>query len=171
MGRRSLRPSFLNYEELRRKALSGDILFLTYDKNNYLSRLTSFTTNSQFTHAAFLFWFKDRLMVCESTTHGGIRIVNASVYSNREIELIEAPVPWYRIENHALEKIGTQDYGWTSATYIGIRDVLHRYLGVKLPPNDSNRNLACSEFVATVLGLQDTDIPPSKLYEILKKDK
>lgn len=160
----------MTYEELRRKALNGDILFLRYNPKNYLSRLTAFTTNSLYTHAAFVFWFKDRLMVVESTTHGGLRIVNASVYADREIDLIPAPVPWYRIEAQALEKIGTLEYGWTSATYIGIRDVLHRYLGVKLPQNCNNRNLACSEFVATILGLEDTDIPPSKLYELLKKD-
>ena len=67
------------YEELRQVAKDGDVMFLTVNKKDTLSRITSFFTRSKYTHAAFLFWFKDRLMVVESTTHGGLRIVTAAL--------------------------------------------------------------------------------------------
>lgn len=160
----------MNYSEIRAIAKDGDIIFLTYDKNNFLSRTTAFWTKSLFTHVAFVFWYGERLLIVESTTHGGLRIVNASEYNNREITLVPAPKPWNEIKEFALQKIGTIEYGWISAIYIGIRDVMFRWFHWKLPELDSNRNLACSEFVSMCLDYDDIDIPPSVLYSKLTAD-
>jgi hypothetical protein len=157
----------MTYEEARKLAEDGDILFLTFDTGNLLSRITSFTTESLFTHVAILFWYRERLMLVESTTHGGLRVVNASVYKDRDITILKAPKPWWQISDRALSRIGTVKYGWFSSIYIGIRDVLHRYFDWHLPPNLGNRNMACSEYVSLVLELEDSDIPPRQLYEIL----
>lgn len=157
----------MDYNEFRAIAQDGDIFFLSVDTGNILSLTTSFFTKSKFTHAAFVFWYKNRLLVVESTTHGGLRIANASEYRDREITYVPAPVPWEDIEPIALQKIGTIKYGWVSATYIGARDVLHRWFNWHLPPLNSNRNMACSEFVSLVLGYEDIDIPPSILYDKL----
>ena len=159
------------YEELREKAKDGDIMFLTVNKKNILSRITSFFTRSKFTHAAFLFWYKDRLMVVESTTHGGMRIVTASHYRDREFDLIPAPVDWKLIEEKALERAGTADYGWLSAFYIGVREFFFMHFNMKLPENRGNRNKACSEFVSETLLLEDTDISPGKLFKLLKNNE
>lgn len=159
------------YEELREKAKDGDIMFLTVDKKNILSRITSFFTKSKFTHAAFLFWYHNRLMVVESTTHGGMRIVTASQYGDREFALISAPVDWKLIEEKALEKSGTAKYGWFSAFYIGVREFFFMHFNVKLPQDKRNRNKACSEFVSEILFLDDTDISPGKLYNLLKNNE
>lgn len=157
----------LSYDELRSVARDGDVFFLHVDKKNVLSRTTSFFTKSPLTHAAFLFWYKDRLMVCESTTHGGSRIVTASHYSDRVFELISAPVEWIEIEQKALNRSGTAKYGWISATYIGIREFFFTHFNVVLPQDKHNRNKACSEFVAEVLGHEDCDISPGMLYKKL----
>jgi len=159
----------MNYDQIRAQADDGDVIFLTVDKKNYLSCLTSCVTRSPYTHAAFLFWYKDRLMLVESTTHGGSRIVQASTYSDRNIDIIPAPRPWSEIEGNALARSGTAKYGWVSATYIGIREVMFKYVNIKLPADKDNRNKACSEFVAELLELEDVDVSPGMLYAILKK--
>lgn len=158
----------MDYNTVRSIAKDGDILFLTVDKSNILSRTTSFFTKSPFTHACFCFWYKDRLMIVESTTHGGIRIVLASTYTDRNFELISAPVAWSAIEQNALAKSGTAEYGWFSAMYIGVRDFFLTHFDVKLPAYTGNANKACSEFVAEILGLDDVDISPRSLYNTLK---
>ncbi len=157
----------MNYQEIRDQAKNGDIILLTVDKKNILSRTTSWFTKSPYTHAAFVFWYKDRLMLVESTTHGGIRIVQASVYSDRDMDIISAPKEWEEIEWRALERSGTAEYGWISAMYIGLREFLFMHFDIKLPPNNSNRNKCCSEFVAEVLELDDADVSPKKLFEKL----
>lgn len=158
----------LTYEELRLIARDGDVFFIHVDMRNILSRITSLVTRSPLTHAAFLFWYKDRLMVSESTTHGGTRIVTASHYKNRLFEYIAAPIEWNNIEELALERSGTANYGWFSAMYIGLREFLFMHFNIKLPQDKDNRNKACSEFVAEILDLEDTDISPGKLYKTLR---
>jgi hypothetical protein len=156
---------------MRNKAVDGDVIFLTVNRNDILSRVTSWFTKSPYTHAAFVFWYKSRLMVVESTTHGGIRIVQASTYKDRNIEILSPKIHWMDIEESAISKSGTAEYGWVSAMYIGLREFLFKYFEIKLPVNKNNRNKACSEFVAEVLNLEDTDITPRKLYEILEQSK
>lgn len=157
----------MEYRQVRELAKDGDVIFLTVDKKNILSRLTSWFTKSPYTHAAFVFWYKDRLMVVESTTHGGIRIVQASTYSDRDIVLVSANKKWTDIEWRALEKSGTAEYGWFSAMYIGLREFMFMQFEIKLPENKNNRNKCCSEFVAEVLELSDTDVSPKKLHQVL----
>ena len=161
----------MNYDQMRNKAIDGDVIFLTVNRNDILSRVTSWFTKSPYTHAAFVFWYKSRLMVVESTTHGGIRIVQASTYKDRNIEILSPKIHWMDIEESAISKSGTAEYGWVSAMYIGLREFLFKYFEIKLPVNKNNRNKACSEFVAEVLNLEDTDITPRKLYEILEQSK
>lgn len=159
----------MNYTEIRKIAKDGDVIFLTVNKKDWMSRLTSMWTKSPYTHAAFVFWYKDRLMTVESTTHGGIRIVQASTYKDRDIAILTPKfTKWEMIEGKALERSGTAEYGWFSAMYIGIREFMFTNFNIKLPVNHNNRNKACSEFVAEVLGLADVDISPKTLFFILK---
>ena len=159
----------MNYNEVRSIAKDGDILFLHVNKKDWMSSLISFFTKSPYTHAAFLFWYKDRLMLVESTTHGGIRIVQASTYKDREIDLISAPKNWIDIEMSALSRSGTASYGWLSAIYIGLREFMFTHFNVSLPADKHNRNKACSEFVAEILNLDDVDISPGMLYKKLSQ--
>tara|TARA_R110000868_G_scaffold290953_3_gene551208 strand:- start:857 stop:1198 length:342 start_codon:yes stop_codon:yes gene_type:complete len=106
-------------------------------------------------------------MIIESTTHGGIRIVFASTYADREFELIPAYKPWDEIEEIALMRSGTADYGWMSAAYIGLRQYLFVNFDIALPPHSTNRNKACSEFIAEVLDFDDSDISPGALHDRL----
>lgn len=159
----------MTYEEIRQRAKDGDIIFLTVNKKDWLSRMTSWFTKSPYTHAAFVFWFRDRLMVVESTTHGGIRIVQASTYSDRNLDILESGKDWYVLEDKALARSGTAEYGWLSAMYIGLREFLFTHFNVKLPVRKDNRNKACSEFVAEILDLEDVDITPKTLYELLRR--
>ena len=159
----------MTYDEIRGVAKDGDVIFLTVNKSDWMSRLTSWFTKSPYTHAAFVFWFKDRLMLIESTTHGGIRIVQASTYKDRNIDILPSGVEWASIEGKALERSGTAEYGWFSAMYIGIREFMFTHFDIKLPADKDNRNKACSEFVAEVLGLEDVDVSPKTLYNTLNK--
>ena len=157
----------MNYEQLRSQAQDGDIVFFHTNPRDWMSRLTGLVTRSRFSHAAFVFWYRDRLMIVESTTHQGSRIVTMSTYADREFELIKAPLLWSSIEDQALKQSGRASYGWWSAIYIGIREWLFTHAHIKLPPDRDNRNLACSEFVALTLGLEDPDISPGNLYNQL----
>ena len=161
----------MKYDELRSMARDGDVIFLQVNRKNLLSKLVSRFTGSVHTHAAFVFWLGSRLMLIESTTHGGIRIVLASTYSDREFDLIEAPRSWAELADRALIRSGTAKYGWFSAVYIGLRDFLSTHFHVQLPVDRKNRNKACSEFVAEILELNDVDISPGKLYKILLRQK
>lgn len=157
----------MTYAEVRAAAKDGDVFFLTMNRKNLLSRLTSFVTRSPYTHAAFLFWYAGRLLVVESTTHGGNRIVNASHYHDREVILVPAPRPWTEIQTSALAKVSELQYGWFSAIYIGIREIAFTHFNIKLPPDRNNRYQACSEFVAETLGLADHDLSPGQLLTAL----
>lgn len=159
----------MKYDEIRSIANDGDVIFLTVNKKDWMSSLTSIFTKSPYTHAAFVFWYKDRLMLVESTTHGGIRIVQASTYCDRNIALISAPKMWSDIEGQALSRSGTAEYGWFSAIYIGIREFLFTHFNISLPVDNRNRNKACSEFVSEVLELDDVDISPGVLYKKLSQ--
>ena len=158
----------MNYQEIRTVANDGDVIFLVVNHKDWMSRLTSYFTKSQYTHAAFVFWYKERLMLVESTTHGGIRIVQASTYSDRIIDIIPAPKPWETIADRALSRSGTAEYGWFSAMYIGLREFMFTHFDVKLPADRDNRNKACSEFVAEVLELADVDISPGALFKKIR---
>lgn len=107
-------------------------------------------------------------MVAESTTHGGMRIVTASHYGDRELDIVAAPKDWSKISATVLEKSGTAEYGWFSAAYIGLREFMFTHFDVKLPEDKTNRNQACSEFVAEMLGLPDNDISPGMLMKYLR---
>ena len=159
-----------NYSEVRQKAHNGDVIFLHVDRKNILSRITSKFTGSPLTHSAILFWVViggiRRLMLIESTTNGGIRIVQASIYEDRPMYYVPASTRWKTVQERAFENLGKVKYGWFSAIHIGIRDFLFTQFGIRLP-SKINRNPACSEFTAHVLGLEETDIPPYRLYEIL----
>jgi hypothetical protein len=157
----------MNYDETRSIAKDGDLIFLTVNKHDYMSRLTSWATNSPFTHVAFVFWYKERLMIVESTTQGGTRIVQASTYKDRQFDLIPSPQDWNDISESALSRSGTANYGWSSAIYIGIREFLFTHFDITLPVDKNNRNKACSEFVAEVLQLSDVDISPGRLHRLL----
>lgn len=159
----------LTYEQIREIAADGDIIFLKKSRN-IVERLVSWATRSPYTHVAFVFWYNQRLLLIESTIHGGIRIVQASVYSDRQFDIIPCPQSWNYIESIALERSGTASYGWFSALYIGLREILFTHFDISLPQNKDNRNKACSEFIAEVLDLHDVDVSPGKLYSMLKKD-
>ena len=159
----------MNYNEIRSIAKDGDILFFHVDNKHFLSKLVSWFTKSQYTHVGFLFWYKDRLMLVDSGTVGGSRIILASKYYDNTFDLIPAPISWEEIEEKALSRSGTAQYGWFSAMYIGIREVMLKHFHIKLPVDKHNRNKACSEFVAEVLNLDDVDISPGMLYQKLLK--
>ena len=158
----------MKYEEVRAVAKDGDIIFLHVDKRNLLSRLTAYVTKSTLTHAAFVFWYEGRLLLAESTTHGGSRIATASHYSDREFELVKAPCKWEYIVERALTRSGESGYGWFSAVYIGIKHWLLTNAGIALPTIKNNKAKACSEYVAELLGYQDADVSPQLLWEWIK---
>ncbi len=157
----------MNYQEVRSIAKDGDVLFFHVDKRHFLSRLVSWFTKSTYTHVGFVFWFKDRLMLLDSGTKGGSRIILASKYSDGSFDLVPAPRVWSDIEENALARSGSAHYGWFSAAYIGLREFMFTHFDVKLPVDKDNRNKACSEFVAEILEMDDVDISPGKLHSIL----
>lgn len=157
----------MKYNKVRDIAKDGDIVFLHVNNSNLLSRLTAYITKSRLTHVAFVFWYNGRLLLAESTTHGGSRIATASHYKDRDFELCSAPVPWESITTEALTRSGESTYGWLSAIYIGIKNWLLIHANIKLKSFNNNKDKACSEYVAELLGLTDADISPQQLFDHL----
>lgn len=152
----------MNYEQLRAVAEDGDVVFIKNGTTPW-AWLISAWTNSPYSHAMFVFWYSDRLLIAEASPHGGTRIVSASAYANRQFDIIAAPLPWTAIQTHAVNRAGSAVYGWLSAVWIGIRTKVYALTGSKLP-TWHNHSVVCSEYVAEVLGLVDTDVTPGELY-------
>lgn len=155
----------MNYDQLRAVAQDGDVVFIKNGVSVW-SRVIAWWTNSPYSHSMFVFWYGDRLLVAEASPRGGSRIVSASMYSQREFDIIAAPLPWSAIEAQALNRAGTAVYGWLSAAYIGLRSKVFALTGHKLA-TWQNHAVVCSEYVAEVLGLAETDVTPDELYHSL----
>lgn len=155
----------MNYDQLRAVAQDGDVVFIKNGTTPW-AWLISAWTDSPYSHAMFVFWYADRLLVAEASPHGGTRIVSASVYQKRQFDIIAAPLSWTAIQAQAVNRAGSAVYGWLSAVWIGLRTKVFALTGRKLP-TWRNHSVVCSEYVAEVLGLEDTDVTPGELYHCL----
>ena len=159
----------MNYFEIRDTIKSGDIVFMKRrnGKFNFWHKLITLFTKGPFWHVGVAFWAIDkvsgipRLYILEAYD-GGRRIVNLGFYRNYELEVIESPREWTEYAEEALSRVGEVEYGYLDFIAIGLKEKF----GIKLT---NFKGEVCSEFVATLLNLEDDLLSPNKLYEQLKK--
>ena len=156
-----------SYEEGRKLIKNGDVVFIR-GKKNPVATAIRFFTRSKYSHVGIAFWAtisgKKRLMMVEAQGGNKRRIVNMSYYYGVNLDIIAAPKKWTEISEKALLSLGQIKYGWLEAIYVGLREFLLNYLGIKLPRKNFAGEI-CSEYVANILELPKKHISPQKLFE------
>src|SRR6476646_6406690 len=144
----------LSYEEYRNIAKDGDVIFLRGSQTSLIQRLIMFATGSVHCHVAFAFWVmindRPRLMLVESQGNTRRRILTASYYKARTIDVIRAPIPWGQICDNALSEVGQAKYSKLDAIWVGIRELAWNEFKIHLPMINK-RGEICSEFIARLV--------------------
>lgn len=160
----------LSYQEARLLIQDGDVVFIHGSWRRPIQALIMWFTNSKFSHVCLAFKVTtggvERLMCVEAQGKTKRRILNLSFYDDKDMTILAAPRDWAEIQGKALERVGKAKYSFLAAAYIGVRELVHRTLDIKLPSLDLPHEI-CSEFIAKVVGLPDTDVSPQVLYEDL----
>ena len=162
----------LSYDEYRAIAQDGDIIFLRGAKRSPIQALIMFATGSLYCHVAIAFWVEingqKRLMVVESQGNTRRRILSASYYRDRKMDIVRAVKPWTAIADDALSQVGIARYGYLDAIWVGIREFAWNKFHLRLPYLNESRGEICSEFVARMEGIEPVSISPGALYKTLK---
>ena len=160
----------LDYEQLRSVARNGDLIFQHGSRRRPFQLMIMAVTGSRFCHVGMTFWVtlnrKRRLMVVEAQNDGKRRIVTGSFYRADRFDLVRAPVPWKEIEDHALERVGEEEYSYIMAIYVGLRELFMRKFNTRLPRIKTDGEI-CSEFMARLIGLEDVNVSPQGLFDQL----
>jgi len=163
----------VTYEKGRNYIQDGDIVFVK-NKKTVIARAVQFFTRSAYSHVGIAFWAQigkeRRLMIVEDQGNTRRRIVNASFYYGCDLDVIEAPKSWSDVQCKALAKVGIAHYGYGEALYVGFRETLLQYFGIRLPTRDMP-GMICSEFVADIYGLKETHVSPHLLIKNLLAEK
>lgn len=159
-----------DYARLRSKIKNGDVVFIK-NGHEFFSKIIHFMTFSRYSHVGIAVWVtieqQRRLMIVEAQGGTKKRIINMSMYDGCEMDVYRHPnIRWEWISNGVLDRLGVVEYGWIQAIYVGIREYFMKRWGVRLPSKNFS-GMICSEFVANVYGLEDTNISPQVLYEEL----
>lgn len=164
----------LPYDKAREVIQDGDIIFFKGKRKYWLHTLIMTSTHSNLFHVGIAFWVGEgenrRCLLVEAHGSTPRRIVTLSFYEEYEMVVVTPPIQWKEASTAAFQKIGTAKYGYLSAFYIGLRDIMLRYFDYKLPARDFPREV-CSEFVAKVYQFVDPIISPQRLYDILMMDQ
>lgn len=139
------------YDEARAKINSGDMIFFKYVKTDWrapLRTLTRFFTGSRLYHCGVAIWIKtpsdvEHLMLMETATRGGKRVVPLSIYDKFEAEVVSMPKAYNfgAIEEAGWKDIGKLRYGFLDLISIALRE----YFGL---PTRSIGGEVCSELCA-----------------------
>lgn len=164
--------SYLSYQEARPKIKDGDIVFVKGSWKRPIQALIMLFTASKYSHVCIAFRIQtggvERVMCVEAQGKTRRRILNLSFYDDRQLTVLRAPKDWSEVQDAALAHIGKARYSMLAAAYVGVRELLHRSLNLRLPSLNLPHEI-CSEFVASVYGLEETEISPQVLYEELLK--
>jgi hypothetical protein len=161
----------LSYEAARPLIKSGDIINFYRGNDGWRTlghALISFFTGSPIWHCGVAVWVKledgtDKLMLVETITRGGKRMVPLEVYSQYKKEVVPLPAQFSfeKMREKAMANINDQAYGYLDLITIG----LHEFFGI---PTKSVTSEVCSELVADLwveaqVPLIDTHVSPGRL--------
>jgi hypothetical protein len=155
----------LRYADVRGDLADGDVLLFV--GRGRVSRLISWATRSQYTHAALVVRLWDRVMVAESRELRGCRLVPLSAALGATHVARFVPAPWATpsgpaLVAAALDRLG-QPYGWAQILRIGLAKlptallrkipVVGRWIpgGRQWSEDDQDPNgprMICSQYVA-----------------------
>jgi hypothetical protein len=166
--------SAIPYDQARDLIQDGDIVFMA-KRNDLISRAIDFFTGGQFSHVNIAFWMEvdgiKRLMAVEAQGKTNRRVINLSnyvYYQKAEMHVVTPPKAWKDVDHDALSKLGQIKYGYLEAIYVGLREFLLERFNISIPTKHFSGQI-CSEFVASVYGLQHINLSPNALYKELMK--
>jgi hypothetical protein len=164
----------LTYDQASQVIENGDIVLFqgNFSFKHPIDSIIMLVTGSPFVHCNIAFWTEiggeRRLLAVEAQGGTDRRIINESFYVDKNMVVFKGIKDWNSIDSDALSKIASQKYSYITAVYAGMRDFSMRVFGIRLP-KFSHPGEICSEFVARLQGLSDTDISPGDLYKALLK--
>lgn len=161
-----------DYDQVRTHIQDGDVVFMEGSWSRPFEALVMFATRSRFSHVGVAFSIGEgaekRWMLVESQFLTKRRIVNLSFYDDQKMVVVPGPISWGEIRDEALKRVGKARYGNFQALYIGVRELLLKYLNIRIAPLNLPNDV-CSEFVAKLYKLPETAISPQVLFEQLTK--
>lgn len=161
----------LSYEEYRKIAKDGDIVFLHGTQKSLVSSAIMILTGHKYSHCFISFWVdicgQPRLLCVENQGGSKRRLLSASYYGDRTFDIIRAPVPWSELSELALSRVGEAKYGYIDAIFVGLKEYFWRKFAIRLSSANS-RGEICSEFIARLLQFEQPMMSPGTLYEQLK---
>jgi hypothetical protein len=162
----------LAYDQARSIIEDGDVVLFqgNLSISHPIDAIIMLVTGSPFVHVNIAFWEdvagQHMLMAVEAQGGTKRRILNESFYSNKKMVVIKGIKAWSDIAPDALSRVAEQKYSYITAFYAGLRDFCVRIFGWRLPKMNHPGEI-CSEFVARLQGLPDTDLSPGDLYKAL----
>jgi hypothetical protein len=162
----------LTYDQARSIIEDGDIVLFQGDLSisHPIDAMIMLVTGSPFVHCNIAFWEdvagQHMLMAVEAQGGTKRRILNESFYSTKKMVVIKGIKSWNDIAPDALSRVAEQKYSYVTAAYAGLRDFFVHTVGWRLPKMDHPGEI-CSEFVARLEGLAETDLSPGDLYKAL----
>ena len=159
----------LTYDQARLIIEDGDVVFFqgSFSIKHPIDALIMLVTGLPFVHANIAFWDEiagqHRLMAIEAQGGTKRRILNESFYSDKKVSVIKGIKKWDDMAPDALSRVAEQKYSYITALYSGLRDFFVRVFGIRLPKMNHPGEI-CSEFVARLEGLSETDLSPGDLY-------
>jgi hypothetical protein len=156
-----------SYKEARQQIQSGDVVF--FKTSSKIGSIIRFFTRSKYSHVGIAFWMESgrvrRLMIVEAQGGARRRIVNMSYYSgSKEMDVIVPQMEWDVVSTRVLSRLGKIPYGWLELVYVGFREFLLKYLGIKIKRVNFPGEI-CSEFVANVYSMPKRHVSPQLLFE------
>lgn len=160
------------YEDIRPYINSGDIVFV--GGKGFIGRLIMFCTFSKYSHVGIAVNVStgagDRLMFAESEIGTKLNLVNLSRYLGYPMSIVPAITPWsLKISQKVFGRINVTGYSIPQAIHSALRDIFLRFFGWNFPKAKDYDGEICSEFIAKVYNLPDSDLSPEALLRYLRK--
>ena len=160
----------VSYKVGRSQINDGDIVFMAHRKT-IPAFLIHLFTRSIYSHCNMAFWIDTpagrRLLAVEAQGGTTRRVLNLSYYENLcDMHVVSPPKDWKTVVAPvALVELGLIKYGYFEALYVGFREFLLKYFGIKI--KEERLGEICSEFIARVNQLPDQQISPQLLMQEL----
>jgi hypothetical protein len=163
----------VSYSVGRDQIKDGDIVFMAH-RHSIPAFLIHIFTRSIYSHCNMAFWIDTpagkRLLAVEAQGGTTRRIINLSYYEKLcDMHVVSPPADWATtVSPVALKELGFMKYGYLEAFYVGLREFLLKYLGIKIA--EKNLGEICSEFIARVNNMPDQQISPGALMTELNAE-
>lgn len=157
----------MNYEEVRDKIQTGDIISVRNNKG-FMHKLTRLVTRSPYTHSGIAIWLDEGLWMAE-INGGKNHLIPLSQVDGIDFDVSECPVDRETVKKEILDSLRVSlTYGFVSFVIIGLFDLFkikERFRSMK--------SKVCSEYIQAILVASGWDVPEDMVspYDLEQKLK